>query len=404
MTHLHYSKTKGDYQSRYDVISELYKDVKDANIENELTAELVGDYLFTDAEFVNRLSTENRNLFQKMYDAVKRLCKYATAGSKEARQLEKVKNVFENAYRDTKKATVDGGTKYSLVSIDGKYYEPSYDTIIAEHPEITVTTVENAKYRPGEKMSNSDYAEYRKTQSAEAKKKFGIYTNKDTSYSNEYGQINAEFGTAALRKGKYYGGIAYFDVLPQIGEIFENAVVIKTKPDSENDPHIKGVVDLVGCADIGNGNVAIVKLNVKEYTNNETKIYDNRVIEIEELTVIGRENHKSDSTSPTVSSEYIIDAYRNFVNSQNSLSAENSSAKFDKGWNIYGDDVRFTEKTVLDDDLPIGKNIKKNTKKNTSKVLDDDTPIHESFKNTEAEGKTSEQKGKDNMAKIILVY
>ena len=107
-----YAQSKGDYQSRYDALTELYKDVKDADIEAELAADLVGDYLFTDADFINNLSTKHRNVFQKIYDEIKYLCKIATAGSKEARKLEKVKKAFEKAYREGGKATAD--TKYSL--------------------------------------------------------------------------------------------------------------------------------------------------------------------------------------------------------------------------------------------------------------------------------------------------
>lgn len=110
-----YAKTKGDYQGRYDELVKLYENVEGADINAELTAELVGDYLFTDSDFIGSLSTEHRNVFQKIFDEIKYLCKTATAGSKEARQLEKVKKAFEDAYRsETKNTTADGGVKYAL--------------------------------------------------------------------------------------------------------------------------------------------------------------------------------------------------------------------------------------------------------------------------------------------------
>ena len=73
-------------------------------------------------------------------------------------------------------------------------------------------------------------------------------------------------------------------------------------------------------------------MNVKEYANNDAKLYDNRVVTIEELTVVGRESHlieetKRGSTSPTVSSKYILSQYRDFVNRKYSISEENSSDK-----------------------------------------------------------------------------
>ena len=75
----------------------------------------MGDYLFTDPDFVRNLSTGHRNVFEKLFDEIKYLCKAATAGSKEARQLEKVKKAFEDAYRaETKNPTADGGVRYSI--------------------------------------------------------------------------------------------------------------------------------------------------------------------------------------------------------------------------------------------------------------------------------------------------
>ena len=118
-----YAKTKGDYQGRYDALSKLYEGVEGANIDAELTADLVGDYLFTDSDFVSNLSTEHRNVFQKIYDEVKYLLKVATAGSKEARELEKVKRAFDKAYRETKN-TAESGVKYSMYAFeqDGRRY------------------------------------------------------------------------------------------------------------------------------------------------------------------------------------------------------------------------------------------------------------------------------------------
>lgn len=99
-----YAQKKGEYDSRLKAITDLYQkyDPK-ADPKKELTADLVGDYLFTDKDFINKLSTENRNVFQKIYDEIKYLFKVATAGSKEARALEKAKKMFEEAYRENVK-------------------------------------------------------------------------------------------------------------------------------------------------------------------------------------------------------------------------------------------------------------------------------------------------------------
>lgn len=99
-----YAETKGDYQARLDRANRLYKNTK-ANIENEVTADIIGDYLFTDQQFINGLSTEQPNLFQKIYNEIKHWIKMATAGSKEARQLEQLQHSFEKALNSKQNAS-----------------------------------------------------------------------------------------------------------------------------------------------------------------------------------------------------------------------------------------------------------------------------------------------------------
>ena len=111
-----YAKTKGEYDSRMQTLTELYKDIQDADLNAELTADLVGEYLFTDENFIKNLSTQNRNVFQKIYDEIKYLCKVAT-GSKEAKELERVKRTFDKAYKEAGNGLSD--TKYSISS-EGK--------------------------------------------------------------------------------------------------------------------------------------------------------------------------------------------------------------------------------------------------------------------------------------------
>ncbi len=97
-----YAKRKGEYDSRYEAVKKLYESDPDADVDAELVADLVGDYLFTDLDFIRRLSVENRSLFQRLYDEIKYLCRLATAGSREARQLEAVKKRLEEVFRETK--------------------------------------------------------------------------------------------------------------------------------------------------------------------------------------------------------------------------------------------------------------------------------------------------------------
>lgn len=131
-----YAKEKGDYDSRLEELTELYKDTN-ANVEEELVADLIGEYVFTDEAFVKNLSAKQPNIFQRIYNHIKHLIKMATAGSKEAKQLEQIKNTFDKAYKEMGKASeadsnltteadsnVNTNAKkkqYSLSEADSKY-------------------------------------------------------------------------------------------------------------------------------------------------------------------------------------------------------------------------------------------------------------------------------------------
>ena len=116
-----YAKAKGEYDSRLADLTETYKNIKGADVNAELTADMIGDYLFTDTDFINNLAT-NKNVFQKIYDEIKYLCKVATAGSKEARELEKVKRAFEKAYQESGKQTyADESIVRKKTEVGGKY-------------------------------------------------------------------------------------------------------------------------------------------------------------------------------------------------------------------------------------------------------------------------------------------
>ncbi len=126
------SKFQNEYQERLYNARELYKDEEGYEgvngfeaIKNEVAADLVGDYLFTDADFINRLYVGNRNVFQKLWDEIEYLCKVATAGSKEARRLEKVKRAFEQAYRENSQALGNSQNTKNTAQTDGVQYSVS---------------------------------------------------------------------------------------------------------------------------------------------------------------------------------------------------------------------------------------------------------------------------------------
>ena len=125
-----FAESKGELESRRASLTELYQNM-DADIESELTADLVGDYLFTDKEFINNL-TGNRTLFQKIYDEIKYLWNAATG--KEKTEIEKVKDEFDKAWREFSSEgakETDKEVQYSLSGWDAdgiEIYETSEET------------------------------------------------------------------------------------------------------------------------------------------------------------------------------------------------------------------------------------------------------------------------------------
>ena len=110
-----YAESKGELETRRKTLEKLYED-KDADIDEELTADLVGDYIFTDRKFVEHLLNTDRNAFQKIYDELKYLCKIATTGSKEEKALLKAKKIFDDVYSKGETNSVEG-VKYSVERI-----------------------------------------------------------------------------------------------------------------------------------------------------------------------------------------------------------------------------------------------------------------------------------------------
>ncbi len=113
-----YAREKGELDTRWNYAKEQYKNMDGVDPKQELAAELAGDYLFSDQKFLDKLAQENPNAFQKAWEQIKTFCKIAGNRSKEGKQFEKVKQLYEEAYRKAgeakKNATKDGGVKYSI--------------------------------------------------------------------------------------------------------------------------------------------------------------------------------------------------------------------------------------------------------------------------------------------------
>jgi hypothetical protein len=98
-----YAESKGELASRKADLTELYKNL-DADIDKELTADLVGDYLFSDKDFINHL-TGNISTFKKVYEQVKYLYKVATG--KQLTEIEKVKQEFDKVWKELSEKGID---------------------------------------------------------------------------------------------------------------------------------------------------------------------------------------------------------------------------------------------------------------------------------------------------------
>lgn len=114
-----FASSKGIYESKMQNIKETYKkikgkDIDDALANEELAALLAEDYIATNEEFVKNLSTKKPNIFRRIYEEIKHLCKLATSGSEIHRNLEKARRMYEKAYREGKKTNINNDTRYSV--------------------------------------------------------------------------------------------------------------------------------------------------------------------------------------------------------------------------------------------------------------------------------------------------
>lgn len=108
-----YAKEKGDFNTRQEALNSLYEGIENANVDSELTADLVGDYLFTDTDFINSLSTQKPTVFQRIKEVIDDLVVRFT-GTKEEKALREVQKKFKEAYKQNVSNTNENVDKYSL--------------------------------------------------------------------------------------------------------------------------------------------------------------------------------------------------------------------------------------------------------------------------------------------------
>lgn len=121
---IEYAKSKGEYDTRYKQIERLYEG-ENANIEKELTADIVGDYLFTDEAFVKELSIKQPTLFEKIKNFISDLV-VKFKGTEQEKQLRQLQRSFEKAYKAQGTKTA-GQTQYSLESSTNENIQQKID-------------------------------------------------------------------------------------------------------------------------------------------------------------------------------------------------------------------------------------------------------------------------------------
>lgn len=116
---IEYAKAIGIYESKVGKITSAYGNLltNESQIKEELTADLVGDFLFNDEKFIENLAVKNRNVFQKIYDYIKHTYTMMK-GTEEEKAFEELKSKFEKVYKTVGKTSnqvAKEGAKYSFL-------------------------------------------------------------------------------------------------------------------------------------------------------------------------------------------------------------------------------------------------------------------------------------------------
>ena len=133
------------FNARLKVKEADYKGRTDTTPERELANDLLGEYIFTDYEFISNLAKTERNIAQKILDQLKYWFKLATAGSQQQRELEKAMHYFQLALEETGKANAKSGTGNQAEGFTGTYsghkYTPAQAELLAD---VSTEGIQNA--------------------------------------------------------------------------------------------------------------------------------------------------------------------------------------------------------------------------------------------------------------------
>ena len=139
-----YAKQIGVYEDKHKAVARMYRTVKNADINGELTAELVGEYLFSDEGFVNSLAAKHPNVAQRILSEIKHVISLIKANTPEARKLLTAQHRLERALNSKLKNNL-GEVRYSLESKSQPgYLDPR--TVTKEDVKVMLENAKSGKY------------------------------------------------------------------------------------------------------------------------------------------------------------------------------------------------------------------------------------------------------------------
>ncbi len=138
------AKERGEYNRKLAEVQKTYEGTN-ANIMNELTSDLMGDYGFTKPEFVNKLHAKNYNLFTKIHDFIKHLYNITTAGSKERKLTEQALYLFDKANESQIKNKQNESVKGVSYSIKSDNNGNKFVNIDIEQKQFNNLTLEQQR-------------------------------------------------------------------------------------------------------------------------------------------------------------------------------------------------------------------------------------------------------------------
>ena len=115
------NKRNGEWDARYKATEEAYAKrgedgniIRDedgnivfinnsVNVSDEVLNDLIGDYIFTDKDFVKHLSVKQPNVFERIWDEIKFMVKCAKAGTEVEKELIRLEKQFAEIWRETGK-------------------------------------------------------------------------------------------------------------------------------------------------------------------------------------------------------------------------------------------------------------------------------------------------------------